>query len=1122
QTIQKQARQLSQFFSRSPEKQLLPLLQQKEKHSFGQVFFFLQTQQKIHSTLSLISLFEKFWISLEKPELEEAHFQWLCHLWNEWETIREDQKTLLFFLNQQLQQTPERFSASVYLALAETFIYTGDQEISPKLMQQARKKGALLSDLLFVEMKYHLAQENYEEAIKFGESLLSTKMEHPPLLVYLLLGKAHKQLAYMEKLAYEDSQDNFESLIHAGEQVQEEEIQRIGYYELAREALPNRPQEALEALESALKLGSVPIQLGCQIQILLGFTLNLLGKLQESILAYQQGSSQAVQFGLYSLAIEGYTSLATTYRELGQFASARQAIASAQQYTRSGCKEYEFLIKLEKARLHLEMFNLEAALDALEEWEFPPRFPGIIQDQHFLHYLEHGHVFLLLGDSPKALKQFNKAIALLNATKDWLFMACAFMYIGALHIEDQDSKKATLALSKAESLARLLDHPFVECWLNYLHGLNSVLKENSFLARKFLAKAEKRIEHYPNLNLYWRILATYGKVLLREGQLLEARQKLEKASEVRQQLLQELTPEEIPFFNRIPISLSLQKSLEIVKQQHYSQSSATSPKKIVEAIKHRLAQSEIDEDTDLEIENKRLKTLFHINEKINSSFNEEALALIVETGIQLPPAERGFLFSSKDGHPYFHVTRNRQKQPIPELKKEVPPEAIQKTLSHGILQTTLAFPEGLRSVIYLPLQTAEKNSGVLGFDWPASDKMPANHITLLQALATQAAIALENIELYQSLEKKKNELARSLKEFEKRNQELQKVHEHLADKVQAQRIEIQEIQGQVAEKQHELEFKYNYDNIIGRSSKIREIFKILDKVIDSKVPVLIHGESGTGKELIARAIHFNGERRKKNFCAENCAALSDSLLESELFGYVKGAFTGAIHDRKGLFELADQGTLLLDEVGDMSLEMQKKLLRVLQENEIRRLGSKKNISVNVRILSATHRDLRAMTAEGLFREDLYYRLNVVQIKLPALREHPEDIPFLLEHFLKLFHQKNLGQTKVTGISQGALELLQQYSWPGNIRELQNIVMSAASLAESETLTESDFQDKINRKKMSLSRSSKELLEQELSLDDFLKKIMESCQDQYNATQLAQILGLTRKTLWQKRKSWGIK
>ena len=228
----------------------------------------------------------------------------------------------------------------------------------------------------------------------------------------------------------------------------------------------------------------------------------------------------------------------------------------------------------------------------------------------------------------------------------------------------------------------------------------------------------------------------------------------------------------------------------------------------------------------------------------------------------------------------------------------------------------------------------------------------------------------------------------------------------------------------------------DYSMIIGSSPGMMEIFRLLDRIRTSNAPVLINGESGTGKELIANAIHENSPRNKMRFVSENCAALTETLLESELFGYVKGAFTGATRDHKGLFELAHGGTLFLDEVGDMSPTMQKKLLRAVQEGVVRRVGGKEYIPVDVRIISATNKDLLQEVRKGDFREDLYYRLNVINITLPPLRDRREDIPELVEFFLGELARSS-GVEK--SIDPAAMQLLVQHAWPGNIRELQNEV-----------------------------------------------------------------------------------
>ncbi|MFY9271135.1 MAG: sigma 54-interacting transcriptional regulator [Candidatus Manganitrophaceae bacterium] len=237
--------------------------------------------------------------------------------------------------------------------------------------------------------------------------------------------------------------------------------------------------------------------------------------------------------------------------------------------------------------------------------------------------------------------------------------------------------------------------------------------------------------------------------------------------------------------------------------------------------------------------------------------------------------------------------------------------------------------------------------------------------------------------------------------------------------------------------------------LIGRSSVMRDIYKELIRVSQSKATVLLRGESGTGKELIAKLIHESSPRAQRPFIKVNCAALSETLLESELFGHEKGAFTGAIQLRKGRFELANGGTIFLDEIGDIPLSVQVKLLRVLQEMEFERVGGVETISVDVRVIAATHRQLENAILERTFRQDLYYRLNVVPIDLPPLRERREDIPLLVDHFLEKFNREN---NKKVHLSSEVIRLLINYDWPGNVRELENCIERLVVLAEEESVT----------------------------------------------------------------------
>ncbi len=258
-------------------------------------------------------------------------------------------------------------------------------------------------------------------------------------------------------------------------------------------------------------------------------------------------------------------------------------------------------------------------------------------------------------------------------------------------------------------------------------------------------------------------------------------------------------------------------------------------------------------------------------------------------------------------------------------------------------------------------------------------------------------------------------------------------------------LERSRLLGENVELKQELKGRYKFDNIVGTSSKMQEVYKIIERVASSNATVLIRGESGTGKELVARAIHYNSPRANKQFVAVSCAALPETLLESELFGHEKGSFTGATGQKAGRFELAHQGTLFLDEVPEISPAVQVKLLRALQEREFERVGGTKTVKVDVRLIAATNRDLEQLVADGAFRADLYYRLQVIQVFLPALRERTDDIPSLVEHFIEKFNKENGKGVKY--LSPEAMEMVMKYNWPGNIRELENAIERCVVLAD---------------------------------------------------------------------------
>ena len=308
----------------------------------------------------------------------------------------------------------------------------------------------------------------------------------------------------------------------------------------------------------------------------------------------------------------------------------------------------------------------------------------------------------------------------------------------------------------------------------------------------------------------------------------------------------------------------------------------------------------------------------------------------------------------------------------------------------------------------------------------------------------------------------------------------------------------------------QLERKYHFENIIASSEKMTDLFRTIQKIKDSKSTVLITGETGTGKELIAKAIHFNSNRADHPFLPVNCGALSDTLLESELFGYVKGAFTGATRDKRGIFETAHGGTVFLDEIGDVSPAMQQNLLRVLDSGEIQPVGSTNRTIVNVRIIAATNKNLALMVKQGEFREDLFYRLNVVGLRLPSLRERPEDIGLLAVHFLKKYVEGN--NKPISGFSSEALRLMEQYPWPGNVRELENVIERAVLLETGVMITPESLTTDVRNPVVGGLPSHEELL----SLEQLVRaRIIETLQKTgNNKARTAEILGIDRTTLWR--------
>jgi len=321
---------------------------------------------------------------------------------------------------------------------------------------------------------------------------------------------------------------------------------------------------------------------------------------------------------------------------------------------------------------------------------------------------------------------------------------------------------------------------------------------------------------------------------------------------------------------------------------------------------------------------------------------------------------------------------------------------------------------------------------------------------------------------------------------------------------------------------NKLQQTYDFTNMVGKTEKIQELFRLVKDVAATNTTVLIEGESGVGKELIANAIHYNSPRVKRPFVKINCGVLAESLLESELFGHVRGAFTGAIKDKIGRFEMANGGTLFLDEIGDISLNMQLKLLRVLQEGEFERVGGTETLKVDVRIVAATNKDLKKSIKEGTFRQDLYYRLNVIPIEVPPLRERVEDIKYLVNHFIEKYNR--VYGKQIREIEPRAMEIIEQYDYPGNIRELENLVERVIVLDKNGKIQTADLPENIRQ---ASGEEIKEIVDFDKGLgplvDDYEHQLILQAleKNNFNKLQTAKMLNMNRGTLMSKLKKYGI-
>ena len=519
------------------------------------------------------------------------------------------------------------------------------------------------------------------------------------------------------------------------------------------------------------------------------------------------------------------------------------------------------------------------------------------------------------------------------------------------------------------------------------------------------------------------------------------------------------------------------------------------------------------------------------------------LRQIVDSAIALVGSERGFLMladkdqavaqgdeagSSDPTKWQVHVARNFNQEDIPVPRTRVSMGIMGKVIEEGSALLTVDAGQDerlinmasvedlrLRSVLCVPIPGEARIRGLIYLDNRMQmGAFEARDLELAGLFAAQASVAIRTARLITRLREQNQRLEVSRKAIESLNEQLGR--------------KVRDREGELAVARKELgreRGRHDHSGIIGSSDAMKKVFDQLERIMDSELPVMIIGESGTGKELIARAICRNSPRKKGSFVSENCAALPDSLLESELFGHVRGAFTGAYKNKRGLLEQAHGGTLFLDEVGDMSPEMQKKILRVLQEGEVRLVGSDKVLKVDVRILAASNRDLEAMVSEGSFREDLYYRLAVLRVDLPPLRERGDDIPLLAESLLGRASRE--AGLPAPGLPHEVLAALARHNWPGNVRELENemrrLVVLAQGVARLDDLSSGILRNSGTPHLTGSLESTQDAGDIKLAVADLERRSIESAltQAKGNKSQAARALGISRFALQRKLEKYGI-
>jgi transcriptional regulator with GAF, ATPase, and Fis domain len=651
----------------------------------------------------------------------------------------------------------------------------------------------------------------------------------------------------------------------------------------------------------------------------------------------------------------------------------------------------------------------------------------------------------------------------------------------------------------------------------------------------------------------WQVYAARARVLSSQGSHVRARRDADEAATILEEIASKLPRDLREVFWDEPRRRSLRHVHEptVMSSGHGTQGSA--PPIVVAGIGGAVATG-TGQTQFVRLAEDRLARILAVNRELAGEFDlERLLARVTDQAIDLLGADRGFVLLSSgeatDGEPSSSNTL--QPRAARARASDDPSVQFSRSIADQVLRANEAIVTNnaqgdarlggaasihalsIQSVACVPIPRVRGGDrgpiGVLYLETRGarpgrtSGGMEAELPTLI-AFADQVGIAIGNARLVEENRRRADDLARA-------NQELELARRRLDDALARRTEQLERAKADLASTRQALRGHAGYagyKGLVGSSTAMRTLYALIDRVRATDVPVLITGESGTGKELVARAVHAGSERSKKAFLGVNCGAIPENLLESELFGHVRGAFTGADGDRKGLFRETEGGSLLLDEIGEMPLKMQAGLLRVLQEKTIRPVGATREEKVDVRVICATHRPLQEMVDAGTFREDLFYRINVVVLRVPSLRERAEDVPLLADHFLGVFAAHYRRDRKT--LAREALKKLQAYGWPGNVRQLEHVLLNAFVLTDAPVIEAQDLTlPEASRPRVapeSGPRSSQRvtappgnLKAHKDSEKDRILRALEKCG--WNRLQAAKACGIPRRTFYRRLREYGI-